>query len=185
MGKKKKPKPKAGQAINSKLIVPGAEAGRKSQLLVPGDGVGKSSTRLSIPGAEQAGIAAGQGDHFTVINEDTGESVVEESAPVKITAMVPPPEAESEAEYFPPIEEQPIEPVAPVAMVAPTEAEEVEGVDEYAQPEYAAAEESSDQGGQAYESYETPAEEVRRSGASLGTASRGAVLRSGTVCVRR
>jgi hypothetical protein len=168
MGKKKKPKPKAGQVINSKLIVPGTEAGRKSQLLVPGGGVGKSSTRLSIPGAEQAAqptlvtdaeVAAEQGDHFTVINEDTGEAVVEESAPVKITAMVPPPEAESEAEYFPPIEEQPIEPVAPVAMVAPTEAEEVEGVDEYAQPEYAAAEEYSDQGGQAYESYETPAEE--------------------------
>ena len=168
MGKKKKPKP--SQPANSKLIVPGAQSGQKSQLLVPGGEGGKSSTRLAIPGVEQAAEpvqptlneedaqAAEQMDHFTVINEDTGESVIEESHPVKITAMVPPPDpgAELEAEYAQSIEEESVEPVAPVAMADPAE-QEAAAVGETAyseQPE-------TDEGiapGQPEQAYEAPAE---------------------------
>ena len=114
MGRKKKPKPKASQPINSKLIVPGVETGRKSQLLVPGDAVGKASTRLSIPGVEQPVESAQPApmsgdvqppDQMTVINEDTGVSVTEDSQPVKVTAMVPPPEPLAEVEEAPPLED--------------------------------------------------------------------------------
>ena len=143
MGKKKKP----SKAVQSKLIVPGSESQPKTQLLVPDSDVGKTTARLSVPGVEGQAevpkpslvveevpqeqaqaplVAEEEGEQSTVISEDPVEAIVEEVAPVKVTAMVPPPPepemVEEIVEEFAaaPVEEV-VEPVVAVAMSAPPE----------------------------------------------------------------
>jgi len=187
MGKKKKPNP----ALQSKLIIPGVESKPKSQLLVPDADVAAPGARLSIPGAggqpgsprpilveegiapEGAPVDADEaGDQFMVINEDAAAPAEEEEepAPVRITAMVPPPvepdpQADVEAfqETAPVAEEEFAEPVVAVALPDPSEeeifAEEspVEQEQAYAQPEYA-EDQTYQQPYEDYEDYAAPEE---------------------------